>query len=401
MKTIVVGGTWGQNPKQSGIAVKLASALSAKLFNGQGQSEALPSLLDEEADLAVWMPDIDNNEEKYYPSKPNGCVLICSKVMRTGYTKIDAVSRIFAMHGNASILIYPIGVEHTFHCIDQDIKPDQEHIALASHNNYASCSCGAFYKCLKSKNKYSFELVDALSNTWYKGSSISDLAAKILEFYAFTKSSIRIGCIRAPQADVCLPHSQEEINLRDILAQNNRLSGAIMKQCGNRFFGNISTRCQSLFPSLRVSAEKNAAFISPRNVDKNGLTPRSMLLCSYNQELNRVVYFNGYGDQKPSIDAPVQLRLYAAMPKINYMIHGHAFLKEKEFSFPHWKTDEYYLCGDIREADSVLKKISDIDSPNYGVVNLKNHGFLIFSDSLENVETIIDQAKWEMTYDKV
>ena len=54
------------------------------------------------------MPNIDNEEEKQYPIKKKGSVLICSKVMREGYKPIDAISRIFKMQGNAVIAIYTI-----------------------------------------------------------------------------------------------------------------------------------------------------------------------------------------------------------------------------------------------------------------------------------------------------
>jgi hypothetical protein len=45
------------------------------------------------------------------------------------------------------------------------------------------------------------------------------------------------------------------------------------------------------------------------------------------------------------------------------------------------------LCGDLREADEIILIIS---KNNYGVINLKNHGFLIYSDTLENLKNVID-----------
>ena len=63
------------------------------------------------------------------------------------------------------------------------------------------------------------------------------------------------------------------------------------------------------------------------------------------------------------------------------MIHGHAFIKGTP------TTEHYYVCGDLREFDDVQKIIG---STNYGVINLKNHGFLIYSNDLLVLKNIIE-----------
>ncbi len=50
-------------------------------------------------------------------------------------------------------------------------------------------------------------------------------------------------------------------------------------------------------------------------------------------------------------------------------------------------TSEYYLCGDLRESNEV---ISIIGSSPVGCINLKNHGFLLYADSLDNLENLIN-----------
>lgn len=145
MRITIVGGRFGDTPKSSKIVWELSKEIMGNQFtliNG-GDLKSLPRELD--SDLTIWMPDISNLEDKYYPHKKKGSVLICSKVMREGYTDIDAISRIFKMHGNAVIAIY------------------------------------------KSCFPYTFSLIDALGNEWYSGSSLKDLGEKILEFYSWTK----------------------------------------------------------------------------------------------------------------------------------------------------------------------------------------------------------------------
>lgn len=350
---MIVGGRWGDNPKPSSVVRKLSHCFdSFYIFNGEGSSKDLPSLLDYEADLILWMPDIDNEEKKFYPYKTKGQVLICSKVMREGYTKMDAISRIFAMHGNAVIAI---------------TKPDDQYV---------------------------FELIDALGNTWFTGSDIQALAEKIREFYNFTKSAIRIGSEPLPNHSVeMFPRSHfDEDRIEALIDANDKLSADIMTQCGNRFFGNISTRCQKLFPSLRGNT---GIFVSPRNSDKSSLTARDLLLCHFDPYKNKVIYHNGRGES-PSVDTPVQLKIYRSVSYINFMIHGHAFLIDGDYNFCCRDTTEYFLCGDVREADEVLATIDIMDYPRHGIINLKNHGFLMFSDTLEAIQNMIAEAKWRI-----
>lgn len=330
MKTIIVGGTFGI-PKPSKIVQTIASTLATIYpdiitING-GEIDKLPKELS--SDLSIWMPNISNEEEKHYPVKKKGSVLICSKVMREGYKKTDAISRIFKMHGNAVIAIY------------------------------------------SNKKPFTFKLIDALGNNWYTGSSIELLVKSILSFYLWTKQAKRINSI----PDGSLDKERHE-NLAELLELNNRLAKFVQKQCGDRFFGNVSTRCQKLFPTTSC---KFGIYVSPRNSNKETLTPEDMVYMTSDMHYN--------GEVKPSVDAPCQITIYRIHPELHYMIHGHAFIKGAP------TTDEYYLCGDVREAYAVSKLIKES-----GAINLKNHGFLLYARTLEElcnvVNTLIDKGEF-------
>jgi hypothetical protein len=102
IQTLIVGGNFGDEPKSSSVVTKIANQLEiTEVING-GTLDSLPHEMN--MDLILWMPNITNESPKQYPKKGNGNVLICSKVMRDGYTVIDAVSRIFKMRGNAVIV---------------------------------------------------------------------------------------------------------------------------------------------------------------------------------------------------------------------------------------------------------------------------------------------------------
>lgn len=351
MKIQIVGGNFSDTQsKPSGVIRKLIEAFTLNAGPGTveltdcingGKIEELPMVL--QGDVNIWMPNISNEEEKHYPMKHVGAILICSKVMRDRYTMVDAVSRIFKMHGNAVIAI-------TYD---------------------------------KAEGIYVMELIDALGNTWYKGSDLRGLATGIMSFVAFTKSARRIQTTAITNENFKDAYSQHfedrKQDLKKFIELNKCLQDSIMQKCGSRFFGNLSTRCSKLFPSLYVN--DNDIFVSPRNVDKGSITPEDMILYIKGDKY----YTKNYTKPtKPSVDSPAQIRLYEAFPNIKYMIHGHAFILGDDFK----TTENYCLCGDINEVNEIIKAVDD-PYAHLLKINLKNHGFLIGADKLETLEYLI------------
>lgn len=312
MKSVICGGNLNTG-KESGIIVKINDSIKCDyMFNG-----SMPVSISE-CDLVLWFPDISNDMKKVYPIKDKGSVLICSKVMREGYTKIDAVSRIFNMNGNAVIAIY---------------KDDSKQMR--------------------------FELIDALGNVWCNTSDISILSNRILDIYHWTKASVRKSLKKIKDIGT-VPISERFLDL------NKKIAKKVVNGCGERYFGNYSTRCMSLFPSIRFFDQY---LFSPRNVDKREITVNDMVLCTKNE------YF---GERKPSVDAPVQIEIYEQIPGINYMIHGHAYIENAP------TTENYYPCGDLREVDEVV----DLMRKGHKIINLKNHGFIIAGRHLVDISNI-------------
>lgn len=365
MNIVIIGGTFSleqEKKKSSGIINKMISCINGmRSFkwcmgvsfsaNG-GLPEELKTYVDSpvdyDADVTIWMPNISNEEEKYYPKKKQGSVLICSKVMREGYTRVDSISRIFKMHGNAVI----------------EIRKNEE------------------------TGIVSFTLVDALGNVWFNGSNIDSLMTSIMGFVAFTKSARRINTTKAGEFPVDKYFEDNEQNLKALLNVNRKLQHHIQTSCGNRFFGNISTRCQKLFPSTRIDSQIQSMFVSPRNSNKESLQPEDMVL--YLMELDSYC-----GDNKPSVDSPAQSRLYSRMSNINFMIHGHAEINmEGVVSTKHYK-----LCGDVNEVDEILEVVKP--ESNSFIINLIGHGFLIGANTMDTlvdtVDVLIKKADFNIT----
>ena len=92
-----------------------------------------------------------------------------------------------------------------------------------------------------------------------------------------------------------------------------------------------------------------------------------------------------YGSNKPSVDTPVQLELYKQCPQINYFIHGHSYI-------PGWpETEIYYPCGDLREVNGIVRLIKDRTS---GIINLKDHGFLIYASDFAELWNLVEIIKF-------
>ena len=93
------------------------------------------------------------------------------------------------------------------------------------------------------------------------------------------------------------------------------------------------------------------------------------------------------GTRKPSVDTPVQLELYKHLHEVNYMIHG----PNEILGAP--ETENYYPCGDMREVPEILKLIRSIGKA--GMINLKNHGFLIYANTIDQLKTLTDNLEFK------
>jgi len=330
-KTIIVGGNFGfglDTKKESSIVRKSSTFIDCDVING-GTFEDLKNVNLSGYKLVIWMPNIDNGYNKVYPKKDIGSILIVSKVLREDRTEFDAITRIFKMHGNAVIAIDTSGSLH------------------------------------------SFKLLDALGNVWVDTPNLETLCEGIITFMEWSSESIRKRCKKVDIVD--FSEYTEFMRLYKQVADK-------FESTNGRFFGNTSTRCMKMFPTMKI--DETYMIVSRRNVDKKRITTDDLVLTTFGKN-GDVEYF---GDNKPSVDTPIQLALYSSFPGINYMIHGHSYIEDAPF------TEDYYPCGDMRELAEIEKTIEG--SGNDSIINLKNHGFLIFASSLENLRLLINTIEF-------
>lgn len=360
-KILFVGGTWDlDGGKPSSIVQKFASTLSnVDVYNG-GNYNDLGSILDKVKDynIVLWWANVPNDLPKVRDVKEiNYKTMLVSSKNNTDdrYTFQDLLQRSFALKSNLVI---------EFKLLDKI---------------------------------YQMRLFDPLGNIWYEGTDIKSCADELIKRLTFIKSIKRESTVSSEENNGALAwffnmFKQEmyqdgesvvipikEDFLRIVKGYATKLAEATFETKDvKRFLGNASFRCPKGFPSFR---EGKYIFVSRRNINKEYITIDDFVPVYLDD--NKIYY---HGDFKPSVDTPIQVRLYNKLPNINYMIHTHCYIKDASY------TDVALPCGAIEEVDEIInaiKKNYDNDlNRDFYVINLKGHGSIMMSNEPKRLETV-------------
>jgi hypothetical protein len=225
----------------------------------------------------------------------------------------------------------------------------------------------------KQEGRYSARVLDPLGNVFLDYSGNMELVGKVLgkrakELLGYTRmKSESIG------DKITFPVPDEF--LRVIKYHANSFSDFIYKnpEAVNRYMGNASFRCANGFPSFR---KENLIFVSRRNVDKRGINSDSFVAVESGGE--NVRYF---GVKKPSVDTPIQLKLYQNYRNVNFMLHSHNYVKDAVF------TKKIIPCGALEEVEEITSLFPDKNLENFSV-NLRGHGSIVGSKNLAQIWNI-------------
>ena len=124
----------------------------------------------------------------------------------------------------------------------------------------------------------------------------------------------------------------------------------------------------------------NYIFVSQRNVNKEYLDINHFVPV-YMEDGN--IYY--CGENKPSVDTPIQLRLYQALPNIKYMLHSHCYIEGAAF------TTKTIPCGAIEETDEILHFIDSHygrRNENFYAINLIGHGSILMAATVEQMNGV-------------
>lgn len=346
MKVLMVGGRWdGKGGRASGLFRKLVEEVSrrhdADAFNG-GMFGELSGLLGRcpGYDCVFWMADVPNDLDKTRDVKktaPHVMLVTSKRNDSSQYDERELVLR--ALESKSNLLV-----------------------------EFSKGGGGVF----------NMRALDPLGNIWYDGADVPAAAGAVMERISFLKSMTREGS-RQEDSSPSLPDQSDFVTcVREIAGEIQELVKETTED--PRFLGNASfreTRCMKTFPSFR---DGGGVFVSRRNVPKRFIGLDDFVAVHLAGD------GVGYrGEHKPSVDTPIQLRLYRALPNINYMIHTHCYIEGAPF------TGECIPCGAVEEAAAVIEVIlaayGDLGQGLYKV-NLRGHGSIAMSGDLSGFEGI-------------
>jgi len=334
MNTLFVAGTFNdEGGKHSGLADKLFNELTvhddwAKVtyLNGGYWSE-IADLSFADFDQIFWLANIPNDKPKIVgqiKEQNPKCMLITSKNNTKGlYDALMIVGR--ALQSKSNLLI--------------EFTKQDDLVAMS--------------------------VWDALGNVYvWREVDTYKVAQLITRRLCFLRRVQRIPSERAGDA-IEAPDRYEFFSLaQEHAAQFHSLIHAVNS---GRFVGNLSFRCESGFPSFR---EDGLIFVSRRNIDKRHISRDGFVAV----DPNSTSIIKYYGDHKPSVDTPIQVRLYKMFPRIRYMLHSHVYIEGAPF------TKNVIPCGGVEECYEVGTAVGVKDDRSFFMANLLGHGSLVAMD---------------------
>jgi len=230
--------------------------------------------------------------------------------------------------------------------------------------NYNSGSCG-------------YSVIDPLGNTFIDDSKnieivISTILTRIDELLKYHRA--RSEC--KGSAAYYSTNNLDNINLflKIIREYSNIFQDFLVTGNENRYLGNASFRCNEGFPSFRNG---NTIYVSARNINKSIMQLKDFVPVELDFK-NVVKYF---GDKKPSVDSPVQLKLYNYYKNVNYILHSHCYIDGVIM------TKNIMPCGVLEEFDEVIKRFPNTKQYNF-CLNTKGHGSIILAKDVDYFNNI-------------
>lgn len=351
-KLLFVGGNFDkENGRPSRLIEKIYlellkyPALKTALRNGGNikelHNEILPSVID--YDIVMWFANVSNDEIKIRDVKainPKTILINSKRNDNNKYTFSELISKSLSVKANLTI------------------------------------------EFSKEDRAFNMMLFDPLGNVFYNGveyeKMASALISRTLELLRFTRvPSFRNTESQAPK----VPAETDFFNFAHECAEI--FHNLIRPSKGTeRFLGNMSFRCQNGFPSFR--GDNGIIYVSRRNVEKSNIDENSFVP-TYLDANESVWYF---GEHKPSVDTPIQLRLYKLFPWANYMLHAHCFVDvAPQPNIMVYSTAHPIPCGALEEVSEIIETVSDIQAinnnpPNLIAINLAGHGCILIASDI-------------------
>jgi len=310
-------------------------------------NDILPSVVAH--DIVFWFANVSNDEDKLRDVKAINpkCTLVTSKRNDDNkYTFAELISRALAIKANLTI-------------------------EFSKHDD-----------------KFNMMLFDPLGNVFYDGFDVEVMCEYLIQRVGQLQQFTRVPTIQ--ETELPTPEVPEETEFFEFAHDCADIFNNLIRPAKGteRFLGNMSFRCQNGFPSFR--GENGIIYVSRRNVDKSDINAGSFVP-TFLTEDNTTKYF---GDFKPSVDTPVQLRLYKLFPWANYMLHAHCYVDVENIQEAlSVCTNKPVPCGALEEVEEITEAYYvgrfywdsryNNKPPRLLAVNLVGHGCILIAEDVE------------------
>lgn len=343
MKTLLIGGNFAENIRESGFIRKLHTELQTHTqldvdYKNGGTFEELAEYIDRlgKYEFILWFVNVPNKYEKLVrniKAKNQKAMLVTSKNNLDGkYSEQELIGRVLQVKANLCLIF------------------------------------------TRSSDLVETTVIDPLGNKFTdKSTSIADVATVVvnraIELAKFTRAgSTKVGeKLEVPNEEKFFAKAREFAD---------KFHELIHPGDTPRFLGNLSFRCDKGFPSFRAGG---LIFVTRRNIDKRLINKEGFVAVEAQAEEDGSV--NYYGNFKPSVDTPVQVRLYEYYENVNFMVHSHVYIKGAPY------TDSKVPCGALEEVESIIKALPDKGSVNVAV-NLLGHGSIVMTNNVDFFDNI-------------
>jgi Class II Aldolase and Adducin N-terminal domain len=359
MKTMLfLGGNWVESPRESGYIKKLCSELVQIndfeiAFQNGGTAEELDAYLKKvgQFDVVLWFVNVPNTYEKTVDQikqlNPRTLLITSKNNLEGKYSYMELVSRMLKVKSNLMV---------EFRMSSPTMGVDE----MILRPGYSP------------KPTVVASVLDPLNNAYcVREPDVKKVAAVLSKRINELLNMKRIGSKKVGEA---LPIPDEEAFFAIGRRLADRFHDLIHPEHTERFLGNMSFRCESGFPSFRCGDQ---IYVSRRNIDKRQINKDGFV--AVNAKSFDVIEY--YGDAKPSVDTPVQVRLYGFYCNVKYMIHSHVYVKGAPI------TNSRIPCGAVEEVYEIRDLWPDERERNFAV-NLHGHGSIVFAEDLEYFDKI-------------
>jgi hypothetical protein len=352
-KVLIVGGTFDT---EGGRPSKLIRSINSELvkcsefsvlcYNGGTvdflHNEILPSVA--HYDVVLWFANVSNDEDKLRDVKainPKAILITSKRNDNNKYTFAELISRALAIKANLTI------------------------------------------EFSKQEDKFNMMLFDPLGNVFYDGFDVAELCNKLISRTKQLLGFTRVPSVQDTENEV--PTVPEETEFFEFAHDCADIFHNLIRPAKGieRFLGNMSFRCQNGFPSFR--GQNGIIYVSRRNVDKSDINAGSFVPTYLSKCNNATMYF---GNNKPSVDTPIQLRLYELFPWANYMLHAHCYVDTTDIpDTVMLRTSRPIPCGALEEVTEICSVVSGYPYTSCGprllAINLKGHGCILIAKDVE------------------